>query len=141
MLSWNTTPMLARSEFERDVADVDAVDADRAGIRVAQALQQGHRGALAGAGVADQRHRLAGLGDEGEVVHGRAVAAVGQADPLELDLAPARGRGIARRLLDHRRSRVEHVEELGEPRRLEEQPGDEADRLVHAADQLASRSP
>ena len=56
--------MLARSEFERGVAHIDAVDADGPGIRVAQALEQGDRRALAGAGVADQRHRLAGLRDE-----------------------------------------------------------------------------
>jgi hypothetical protein len=90
--------------------------------------------------VADQRHRLAGLRDERQIVHGGAVAAVGQAHPLELDPplhVPERDRA---RLLDQRRGGVEHGEELGEPRRMEEQPVDEANRLVDAADQLARQT-
>ena len=94
--------MLARSEFERDVAQVDAVDADGSGIRVAQALEQGDRSALAGAGVADQRHRLARFRDERQIVHGGAVAAVGQADPLELDPPLHSAEGDRAGLLDQR---------------------------------------
>ena len=57
--SWNTTAMLWRSEVERHVGDVVAVDRDAARVERAQPLQQGERRGLAGAGRADERDGLA----------------------------------------------------------------------------------
>ena len=60
--------MLRRSEFERHVAHVEP-SIGCGPMRVAQALQQGERGGLAGAGRADQRDGLAGGGLEAGVEH------------------------------------------------------------------------
>src|SRR5918995_1619414 len=119
MLSWNTTPMLARSESSvtsrRSTPSMRMMPASGS-----RRLEQGDRRALARAGGANQRDRLAGFHDEGQIVHGGAAAAIGQADPLELDapLHPAQGHGVG--LLDDRRRRIQHGEELGEPRRMKE---------------------
>jgi hypothetical protein len=56
---------------------------------------------------------------------------------IELDLPADAAELHGVRLLQHGRRRVQHLEELGEPRRLEEQAVDEAHRLVETADQLA----
>ena len=56
--SSNTTPMLRRSDCERDVADVGAVDRDAPGVHVVEARQQQPDGRLARARAADERDRL-----------------------------------------------------------------------------------
>jgi hypothetical protein len=78
-----------------------------------------------------------GLDREAEVVHGGPSAAVGERHMIELDLPADAAELHGVRLLQHGRRRVQHLEELGEPRRLEEQAVDEAHRLVETADQLA----
>ena len=120
---------------ESDVADVDAVDLDAARLRVSHPVQQRHRRALAGAGAADERHRSAGLDGKSELADRRQPALVGEGDMVELDVAarPVERDGV--RLLLHRRFRIEHREELREAGHLEEQPGDEAHRLVEPSDQ------
>ena len=66
--------------IERDVADVLAVDQDAALVGIAQPLQQRQRRGLAGAGRADERDGLAGLGVDVEVEHALAAGAVAERD-------------------------------------------------------------
>ena len=67
MKSWNTAVTRARHDGEIEVAQVDAVDLDRARLRVVEPAQQlGERG-LAGAVLADDGERRAGGDREVEV--------------------------------------------------------------------------
>src|SRR5205085_8870967 len=81
---------LPAQRFERQVANVEAVQPDGAKLRIVEPGQEvGDRG-LAGAGRADQCGQLPWLDLEGHVRQGRAVArTVAKRDLIELDL-PAR---------------------------------------------------
>src|SRR6266851_7186782 len=83
-------PDLAAQRFEREIANVVAVQPDGAELRIVETGQQvGDRG-LAGTGRADQRRQLAGLDLEGNVFERRAIIrAVAERHLVELDL-PAR---------------------------------------------------
>src|SRR5699024_160591 len=80
-----------------EVADVDAVDGDAAAVQLVEAHHQVHQGGLAGAGGADDRHRVPGVGDERQVADQLPVGCVGEAHVLELHAAlpdPVRGPGL-----------------------------------------------
>ena len=127
--------MLRRSDFELDVAMVDAVDADDARLGVPHAVQQRQRRALAGAGRADEGHRRAGRHLQREMHQRRPLAVIGEVDVVELDVAPGAADVLAVRLVGHGRLVIEDAEEIGQRRHLEEDAADEARGLVHAADQ------
>ena len=78
---------VAAKRFELDVAMVEAVDADRARLRVPHAVQQRHRGAFAGAGLPDQRDGRARRNVQAEMHQCRPLAVVGEAHILEIDIA------------------------------------------------------
>ena len=72
---------------DRHLAQVLAVDEDAPGIHVEQPRHQVDHGRLAGAGAADQRHRLAAGYRQRQALHGlRAVrGGIGKADVVEDD--------------------------------------------------------
>ena len=72
MKSWKTAVTRARHESSRDVAKIDAVDLDRARLRVVQPAQQLGERRLAGAVLPDDGERRAGGNGEIEVVEDRA---------------------------------------------------------------------
>ena len=78
-----------------DVADVDAVDEDAALGRVVEARHERGERRLAGAGVADQRHRPARREHEVDLLEHGPVGRVAEGDAVEADLARA-GRQLAR---------------------------------------------
>ena len=81
-----------------DPAHVDPVDAHRAGGDVVKAGDQVADGGLAGAGRADQCHRLPWRDGQAQVVqHLGQVGAVLEADMVEVDLAVDRRAGRLRR--------------------------------------------
>ena len=104
-------------------------------LRIERAMQQRQRRRFAAAGRADQRHGLARQRGEAQVGDGGALAVVGERHVVEFDQAaqPAGIDGVGP--VAHRRHRVEHLEEFGEPRRVQEQPVGEADRLLEPGDQ------
>ena len=126
---------VAAQRFQLDVAMVDAVDADDARLGVPHAMQQRQRRALARAGRADEGHRGAGRHLQREMHQRRALAVVGEVDVVELDVALGAADVLAVRVVGHGRLRIEHAEEVGQRRHLEEDAADEARGLVHAADQ------
>ena len=65
-------PIWLRSVGPRHRGDVDAVEGDPAAVDVVEAHHEVDQRRLAGAGGADDRDRLAGLGDEREVLDQRA---------------------------------------------------------------------
>ena len=67
MKSWNTAVTRARHDVEVELAQVDAVDLDRARLRVVEPAQQLGERRLAGAVLADDRQRRAGGDREVEV--------------------------------------------------------------------------
>ena len=74
MKSWNTAATRARQASSRKLAQVDAVDLDRARLRVVQPAQQLGERRLAGAVLSDDGERRAGGNREIEAVeHGRAA--------------------------------------------------------------------
>ena len=74
MKSWNTAVDARAPRREIELAQVDAVDLDRAGLRVVQPAQQLGERRLAGAVLADDGERRAGGNREVEVLeHGRAA--------------------------------------------------------------------
>ena len=60
-------PDLPAQRPDREVPDVDAVDGDRAGVRVVEARDQADERGLAAAARPDQPDELTGLDDEGDV--------------------------------------------------------------------------
>ena len=79
-----------------DGPHVDAVDQHISVGDVVEAGDQVGDGGLAGAGLADQRHGLAGLDGEVDVLQHRLVGLVGEGDAAQLDAAvdPAHRRGV-----------------------------------------------
>ena len=65
------------------VPGVDAVDRDPPAVDLVEAHQQVDEGRLAGAGRPDDGDRLAGVGDEVEVLDERLVGLVAERDVLE----------------------------------------------------------
>ena len=127
--------MLRRSPDSVMRADVHAVDLDRAGLRIEDAVQQRQRRRFAGAGGADQRDGLARQRGEGQIGDRGALAVIGEGDVLELDQS-AHAAGIDRiGAVAHRRHGVEHVEELLQPRRFHHHVVGEVDHLLELADQ------
>ncbi len=59
--SWNRIATFRRSDVELDLAQIAAIEADRAGVGVVQAHEHLRQRRLAGAAGADERQRLAGL--------------------------------------------------------------------------------
>ena len=72
MKSWNTAVTRARHDVEVELAQVDAVDLDRARLRVVEPAQQLGERRLAGAVLADDGERRAGGNREVEVRRGPA---------------------------------------------------------------------
>ena len=87
------------------VAQVPAVDGDRAGIRVVEPQQQRHQRALAGAGGADDRRDGAGLGGEAHRIENRTVGLVGEPHVVVADLVAERRHGHGVGLVLGRRAR------------------------------------
>ena len=121
--------------FQLDVAMVDPVDADHARLGVPHAVQQRQRGALAGAGRADEGHRRPGRHLQREMHQRGPLAVVGEVDVVELDVAAGATEVDAVRLVRNGRLRIQHAEEVAQRRHLEEDAADEARGLVHAPDQ------
>ena len=102
---------------------------------VPHAMQQRQRRALARAGRADEGHRRAGRHVQVEMLQRRPQAVIGEVHILEVDVALGAADILAVGLVRHGRLVVEHAEEVGQRRHLEEDAADEARGLVHAADQ------
>ena len=126
---------VAAKRFELDVAMVDAVDADHARLGVPHAMQQRQRRALARTGRADEGDRRARRHVQAEMHQRRPLAVIGEVHVLEVDIALGAADILAVRPVGHGRLVVEHAEEVGQCRHLEEDAADEARGLVHAADQ------
>ena len=91
-------------------------------LRIESAIQQRQRRRFAAAGRADQRHAVAGQGGEAQIRHRGTLAVIGKRHILEFDQA-ADAAGIDRvGPVAHRRHGVEDAEEVGELRRVHEQP-------------------
>ena len=88
MKSWKTAATPRPPGVEVELAQVDAVDLDRAGLRVVEPAEQlGERG-LAGAVLADDGQRRAGGDRQVEALeHRPAAGRVGEGDIAEADLA------------------------------------------------------
>ena len=146
---------VAAQRGELELAQVVAVEADRAPVGVVEADEHPGERRLAGAAGADQGQRLAGRDTQGDVVERGALGArVGESEPLDLDSPRARGR--ARRAGGRSVTRGSLVEQLDHPlgagERLEEgvrERAEGADRRVelgqvgdedeHAADRQRAR--
>ena len=81
---------------EIELAQVDAVDLDRAGLRIVEAAQQLRERRLAGAVLADDGERRAGGNREVEVLRGRGGAAAGIRERHVAEADLARGHAAAR---------------------------------------------
>ena len=101
----------------RDLADVVPVDADRAGLRFVEPLEQPEKRALARAGRADQRAgRPGGHGDADPAHGGRVLAGVAEGHAVQRHVAAhAAEHGRAGGVLDGGRA-VEQLENLGRRR-------------------------
>ena len=88
---------VAAQLVERSRAHVDAVEPQRAGIDVVEALQQLEDRALAGTRSADQRDRLTRFDRERKFAQHRLLRPrrIAEADACELDAQPTRGRAAA----------------------------------------------
>ena len=95
--SSNTTPMLRRSDSQRDVAHVGAVDRDAPGVHVVEARQHQRDGRLARTRAADERDRLARRDREVEVAQHRFGRRVAERHVVEAHLAASAPRGRPRR--------------------------------------------
>ncbi len=81
---------LAMERLDGGLGDVVAVDENAAALRLVEAGEQADDAGLAGAGVADERDGLAGLGEEVDVVEHPAILGgglVAEADVFKMDLA------------------------------------------------------
>ncbi len=120
------------------LAQVDPVEQDPSGIRVAEAQQQPGHGGLAAAAAAGAGHRQQPARRGGErqpVQHGLAAARVAERHGLDVDPAPAEQSPSQRRtLLGHRGPRPEDVTEPGRAggclRQAEHQPAQALDWRV-----------
>ncbi len=109
-----------------EIAHILAADQDLAAPDVVEAVQQRHRAGLAGAGRADQRHRLARLDPKADVAQHRDAVDVAEGDVLELDRAvDALGIERARPVTDVDR----HVQDLEDP--LPRRHGPLHDAVLH----------
>ncbi len=88
--------------LQRDMRDVLAVDGDAAGVAIVEAQEDIEDRALAGAGGTDQRDLLPGGNVDGDILEGRRVGMIGEADIVEAD----------RRSGDGERLRVGRVHDL-----------------------------
>src|SRR6185437_3556782 len=99
------------------VADVHAVDADRAAAGVVEAGEQRAEGGLAGTGLTHERQRAAGRDVQVDAGEGGTVGAgVGEVDILDADVPAGLGRvnlGRVRRIGDLDRQ-VQVLEDPGE---------------------------
>ena len=112
--SWNTTPILRRSEDRREVADVVAVDADRARLRIEGAVQQARASSTCPSRSRrrGRSSRRAATAKETSCTAG-ALAVIGEAHVLEGDgAARSARRSSASGLVVHGRRGVEDLEEL-----------------------------
>ena len=87
MKSWKTAVTRARHDVERQVAQIDAVDLDRARLRVVQPAQQLGERRLAGAVLPDDGERRAGGDREIEAVEDGRAARIREREIAEADLA------------------------------------------------------
>ena len=133
--SWNTTPMLRRSEARQMSRMSVAVDPDRARLRIEGSVEETQRRRLAGAGRADKRDVLPRLDREGHVRDGGALAVIGEGHVLELDRAREALDVLGRRAVVPGRSGVEDLVEFPHLRRLQEELIDEGHDLFEPADQ------
>ncbi len=86
MKSWKMTPIWVAEVLDGDVPEVGAVDQDAAFVGIVEAGQELDDGGLAGAVLADQRQRLAGLQREIQAAHRPALGiGIAEADILEDD--------------------------------------------------------
>ena len=85
--SCGTNPIAPRSGASGSVAHVDAVDEHRARRRIVQPREQADQRRLAGAGGADEGDRLAGVDVRPRCRWSTGVAAVGERQVAELDVA------------------------------------------------------
>ena len=102
---------LAPHGVERDVAHVDAVDADRAVLHVVEAGEEEAHRRLARARRPDQRDRLARRDPQREVAQHRLRPQVAVADVVERDLADDRHEVGARRALGDEGVGVDQLED------------------------------
>ena len=100
--SWKTTPILRRSDGQRQVADVDAVDQDAPLRRVEDAVQEAQRRRFARSRRADQRHGLAGRTSKRQSLHGGPLAVIGEATRPRSRRAPSSGPASTRARADRR---------------------------------------
>ena len=101
-----TMPICARSDAQRDVADVDAVDQDRAAGDVVEPRQQVDQRRLAGAAAADDRDHLAGADRERHAAQRAAAVAVVVAERARRGTRSRRGTAAAARRRALRRTSV-----------------------------------
>ena len=86
-VSWSTMPMFERRSRRRIFEMSRPSRRDRAAVDLVEAHDQVHERGLARAGRADDRDRLARLGDERQVLDERVLRVVGERDVVELDAA------------------------------------------------------
>ena len=130
--SWNTTAIELRSEASvTSRMSVPSTD-DAPVLGIAQPLEQGERRRLAGTGMPDQRHRLAGQRLEVEVIAtDRAVGkAEGQVLVAHVAARPFERAGAGP--VEHRARRVDQFEIGVDRRLLLEEPEEEMGKLRRA---------
>ena len=94
MKSWNTAVTLRAPRVELELAEIDAVDLDRAALRVVEPAQQLGERRLARAVLPDDRERGPGRDREVEAVeHGPLVGVVRERDVAHPDLARGQSGG------------------------------------------------
>ena len=120
---------------ECHAADVHAVDLDEARLRIERAMQQRDRGGFAGTGFSDQSEGLSRQRGERDVLNGGALAVIGERDVVEFHKAGEAAGIDGVGPVAHRWHRIEHVEELAQPRGFHEDAVDEAHDLFELLDQ------
>src|SRR4051812_32062028 len=88
-----------RQRLERQIADVDAVDRNRAAIDVVQSRGEVAERRLAGSGLADERRRRSGFDRERDVLD-RPLVVVPKPHVVEADVTRTADAGRVRLLLD-----------------------------------------
>jgi hypothetical protein len=132
-----------RQRTVREVAQVDAVEAHRAGVRVDEPGQQGGQGALAGGGRADQGDRAAGVHLEGHLAEQRRLGLIGVGQPVDHEAGAA---AVARQpalAVRHRAGGVDDpldaLEADHAAGEVAQQPADRPDREGHDREQVGHR--
>ena len=133
-------PDLRSQRVERHIRDVDAVDADGAGLRVVHALKQAHGRAFTGAGLSDQGHGLTRLRREGDVVQGLAIGVITETDMIERDSAPDVFNWLGAGAIGDGRLRVQYFKKFPQTVDTHEQAVQETHHLVHARDEVRGES-